>query len=68
MTTQETLDSVSGRARMLIEARDMTIENLRSALREIARLKPEMIDVLPLDQAFSRLRQITKIATAALKE
>lgn len=67
MTTAEALDSLGARARMMVEARDMTIERMRDALKEIANLTPEMIDVLPLDQAFRRLRDATKIARDALK-
>ena len=43
-------------------------DRLVSALRIIANLTPEMIDVLPLDQAFTTIRYMTKIARDALKE
>lgn len=43
-------------------------ERLRAALNKIANLTPEMIDVLPLDQAFRSLRDATKIASGALAD
>jgi hypothetical protein len=44
------------------------VARLRAALQEIANLTPEMIDVMPLDRAFSTVRQMTKIARDALKQ
>ena len=67
VTNPDTLESISGRARQMVEARDMEIKRLRMALERIISRQFDM-DVVPLQKISSRFRELVQIARDALKE